>query len=438
MAIENWRTVPSLNGSADTGAGLFPEGMAPSRVNDDARTLIAEIAKWYQVFGQPVALTSALRQGDYTTEYGVTAGTLSSAAWPFSGEADFTALVQFPAASSGHTNELAPTIRITQAGATPLRAANDGILIRDEIPASLLALLTFKYSASGQHRCRVHWVNAATVKRVYELNQDTNAFTDVDHDAVASLLNSAAALNDPINFANPLTAEAVAAWWKEVYESNADTNAYADDAKAAVDWLLSSPPVDGETLAQYLKRVAGTEVYSAAEKQKLAGIEGGAEVNHTDDELRTILDPRYVQPNTDVELSAITAASLTTSGDVTATGNVSGAAGNFTGDVTAFHISGSSDERMKDNIVPIDPVYALQVVNSLKVRGFKWRGFPESVSSGLIAQEVQRVLPEAVRGAKYEQMLSIDPLPVIAYLAGAVQELTMRVKELETDSGTSE
>jgi len=99
-----------------------------------------------------------------------------------------------------------------------------------------------------------------------------------------------------------------------------------------------------------------------------------------------------------------------------------------TGDITAFY---SSDERLKNNIHPIkDP---LEKVMALSGNTFTWNEkskYNGVEDVGLIAQEVEAVLPEAVTekdtgylGVRYER--------VIPLLVEAVKELSGRVNEIE-------
>lgn len=101
---------------------------------------------------------------------------------------------------------------------------------------------------------------------------------------------------------------------------------------------------------------------------------------------------------------------------------------NVTGDITAFY---SSDERLKNNIHPIkDP---LEKVMALSGNTFTWNEkskYNGTEDVGLIAQEVEAVLPEAVTekdtgylGVRYER--------VIPLLVEAVKELSGRVNEIE-------
>ena len=92
------------------------------------------------------------------------------------------------------------------------------------------------------------------------------------------------------------------------------------------------------------------------------------------------------------------------------------------GNITAF-----SDVRLKDNIETIEN--GLAKVNEL--RGVSYNK-DNKKSIGVIAQEVEKVLPEIVITGKTEEKLkSVDYGRLTAVLIEAVKELSARVKELE-------
>ena len=112
----------------------------------------------------------------------------------------------------------------------------------------------------------------------------------------------------------------------------------------------------------------------------------------------------------------------------------SGVAGELraTGDITAFY---SSDVRLKENIQPIEN--ALSKVESISGNTYDWKEGFESIHShtghdiGVIAQEIEKVLPEVVTnretGYKAVQYEKIVPL-----LIEAIKELSAKVRELES------
>jgi hypothetical protein len=101
------------------------------------------------------------------------------------------------------------------------------------------------------------------------------------------------------------------------------------------------------------------------------------------------------------------------------------------GDITAFY---SSDIRLKENIVPIEN--ALSKVEAITGNTYNWKdGFEEIHSHkgndlGIIAQEVQSVLPEVVT-ERDNGYLAVDYIKLIPVLIEAIKELSAKIKDLE-------
>jgi hypothetical protein len=94
-----------------------------------------------------------------------------------------------------------------------------------------------------------------------------------------------------------------------------------------------------------------------------------------------------------------------------------------TGDVIAY-----SDERVKENIKTIDN--SLEKVN--KLRGVEFNKIGEDKKSiGVIAQEIEKVLPEVVK-TDDEGMKSVAYGNVVGVLIEAIKELNKEVEELKT------
>ena len=118
----------------------------------------------------------------------------------------------------------------------------------------------------------------------------------------------------------------------------------------------------------------------------------------------------------------------TNNNGVTITGNLS-----VTGDVIAF----VSDDRLKTNKVGL--TNALDKVNSLN--GFTYNfnetagalGFPTDTSEvGVSAQEVQAVLPEAIKEAPVEsEYITVSYHKLVPLLIEAIKELSDKVDSLE-------
>jgi hypothetical protein len=99
-----------------------------------------------------------------------------------------------------------------------------------------------------------------------------------------------------------------------------------------------------------------------------------------------------------------------------------------TGDITAF---ASSDERLKDNITPIEG--ALEKINQIGGYGFDWNDNSEHSGHdvGVIAQEIEKVLPEVVvdrdngyKAVRYDK--------IVALLINAIKEQQLQIDELKS------
>jgi len=97
------------------------------------------------------------------------------------------------------------------------------------------------------------------------------------------------------------------------------------------------------------------------------------------------------------------------------------------GDITAFF---TSDERLKDNIRTIDD--PLQKIISISGNTFDWNDKSNKFGHdvGLIAQEVNTVLPEAVI-ERDDGYLAVDYNKVIPLLVEAVKDLSAKIDSLE-------
>ena len=98
-----------------------------------------------------------------------------------------------------------------------------------------------------------------------------------------------------------------------------------------------------------------------------------------------------------------------------------------TDDITAFW---TSDERLKDNITPIEN--SIAKILSISGNTFDWneKSNKEGHDVGLIAQEIEQVLPEAVV-TRDNGYLAVDYHKVVPLLVEAIKELTGKVDALE-------
>ena len=117
----------------------------------------------------------------------------------------------------------------------------------------------------------------------------------------------------------------------------------------------------------------------------------------------------------------------TLSGNLSVTGAITAASILSSGNITAF-----SDARLKDNIITIDD--ALNKVSKLK--GVTYNridmGDKDKRYLGLIAQDVQSVIPEAVNINNDEiSTLSVDYQGLIGLLVESIKELKLEIDELK-------
>lgn len=133
-----------------------------------------------------------------------------------------------------------------------------------------------------------------------------------------------------------------------------------------------------------------------------------------------------------IQINGSDKVTLDTSGILTVTGEV-----RATSNITAYY---SSDSRLKENIQPIEN--ALDKVVAIGGQEFDWtteylatRGgedgyFIQKHDFGVIAQEVQKVFPVAVR-QRSDGYLAVDYEKLCALAFQAIKELNEKVNTLE-------
>ena len=89
-------------------------------------------------------------------------------------------------------------------------------------------------------------------------------------------------------------------------------------------------------------------------------------------------------------------------------------------------INSSSDVRMKTNIADTD-VNAIDILNQIEMKKFDWRTNNKHEDIGIIAQQLQEVLPDLVYEDELTTKLSIQPIKFIPYLIKAIQELSAKI-----------
>lgn len=109
-----------------------------------------------------------------------------------------------------------------------------------------------------------------------------------------------------------------------------------------------------------------------------------------------------------------------------------------TGEITAYS---TSDKRLKENIKSITD--SLNIINKLNPVSYNWNYKAKELNPnktdktddvGLIAQDVEKILPNLVHGIYNDEYKSIDYIKIIPYLIGSIQELTKEINELKNKS----
>jgi len=99
-----------------------------------------------------------------------------------------------------------------------------------------------------------------------------------------------------------------------------------------------------------------------------------------------------------------------------------------TGTLSATVFTSLSDETQKTNIQPIEN--AIEVVKQIQGVKYNWIGHHGQVSIGVIAQEIEKVLPEVVVNGD-NGFKSVSYGNIVALLIEAIKEQQIRIEELE-------
>ena len=183
----------------------------------------------------------------------------------------------------------------------------------------------------------------------------------------------------------------------------------------------------------------------SADGTKLDGIESGATADQTATEIVSLVNGQTITPahihvgtgriggdnndyiafadnaNMDVVVNGSTEFRFEADGDFHADG-----------DIVAFSSTVSSDKKLKENIEVIPN--ALEKVQALNGVSFTWKrdGTP---SAGVIAQEVQAILPEAVKEVTPvkggDSHLSVNYHALTSILIESIKELKAEIEELK-------
>ena len=103
--------------------------------------------------------------------------------------------------------------------------------------------------------------------------------------------------------------------------------------------------------------------------------------------------------------------------------------GYFVGDVTTN--GSASDERLKENIVSYEK--GLEAVEQINTYTFNYKDRPEDTLPGVIAQEIEKILPEVVYDIEMEDdtYKAVRYQQIVPVLVNAIKELSEKVNVLE-------
>jgi len=99
----------------------------------------------------------------------------------------------------------------------------------------------------------------------------------------------------------------------------------------------------------------------------------------------------------------------------------------YTTDLTAVNINSTSDKALKLNIKNADS--SDHIIDNIKVRQFDWKNDQTHQNYGLVAQELEEIMPEAVGTS--DQYMTIDYVKLVPVLIKQIQELKNRIELLE-------
>ena len=315
-------------------------------------------------------------------------------------------------------------------------------------------------------------ITGTTGARTITSSDGTDAIIPVATDSVSGVM-SASDHTKLTGIETNATADQTGAEIKTAYEAEDDTNAFTDTLKTKLDGISGTNTGDQDLSSYQLQPSEGAFVNG--DKTKLDGISGtntgdqdlssyqlqpseGAFVNGDKTKLDGIsgtntgdqdLSSYQVQPSegafadgdkTKLDGIATSANNYSIADDNESNvhfegllvGATTGATANTircVGDVVAYY---SSDSRFKDNVEPLQG--ALAAVEHIRGVRFDWndkQDVYEGHDIGVIAQEVEEVLPELVHYREHSDSKAVDYVKLTAVLIEAVKELSLKVAALE-------
>tara|TARA_Y100000996_G_scaffold408196_1_gene386882 strand:+ start:1455 stop:2798 length:1344 start_codon:yes stop_codon:yes gene_type:complete len=296
----------------------------------------------------------------------------------------------------------------------------------------------------------------AEIKTAYENNADTNAFTD----ALLTKLNG---------IETSATADQSDSEIKTAYENNSDTNAFTDALQTKLNGIASSannyvhPNHSGEvtSTADGATEIASNVVdednlkvsntptngyFLSAQSGNTGGLTWAAvPAGYSDSDVDTHLNQssassgQYLQWNgSDYAWASVssgnpfnqnlntsdspTFSSLTVSNNLSVSNNIT-----CSNVVTAYTFNATSDATLKTNIAPIEN--PLAILGKITGVSFDWKD-NEGSAEGVLAQDVEKVLPNAVL-TNEDGKKSVSYNNLVGVLIEAVKGQQKQINELK-------
>jgi len=265
-----------------------------------------------------------------------------------------------------------------------------------------------------------------------EVTVDTSKDTAVIHDG-SQAGGRPLAREDLNNVANNTVRDKV--------NAATDSNTFTDADHSKLNGIEASATAD-QTAAEIrtlVESASDSNVFTDADHSKLNGIESGATADQSASEIASALNGQnvYTTSNIGRDSSDYIHFHNNVALDVVISGSTEfrfEADGDFhaDGDVIAQSTTTSSDRRLKENIEVIPN--SLDKVQALNGVSFDWKKTGEK-SAGVIAQEVQGVLPEAVKEVTPvgggDSHLAVNYHALTSILIESIKELKAEIEQLK-------
>jgi hypothetical protein len=197
-----------------------------------------------------------------------------------------------------------------------------------------------------------------------------------------------------------------------IYSSASSGEFRFDNRTSFSGFITFYPNGQGATLGSEAMRItSGGELLWNLTADSSAALSGGGVLFRNNSQ-------KYIQIATGIDTDGLLMAFYKKNGaGITNTGTIA-----TSGNSTAYNTT--SDYRLKEDLKEIK---GLDKVSAIKVYDFKWKG-TEDRMDGVIAHELQEVIPNAVYGEKDgEEMQGVDYSKLVPVLVKAIQELSAKV-----------